>query len=846
MRKFQKKQILEIMEGLHALNQKCEEKLAGKDYKSAQTALIDAQEAVIQLGEAIERIENSAEIEAVTYLENYCEEIYQVSTQLEGISSKKAYKNLEVNLIKTENSLRHMPEKTEVVFLPYKASMWDSLESVWRAADADPDCDAYVIPIPYYDKNADGSLGTEHYEGKEYPADVPVTDYRNYDFEKHRPDAVFIHNPYDQYNNVTSIHPFFYARNLKRFTNLLVYIPYYSTSGGMSEAQRQCIVYYYADYIVIQAEKYRKFFDSDLPDEKFLPLGSPKFDRIISVCNNPPEPPASWKEKMAGKKVYFYNTSLGGMLANTASFLKKMEYVFSCFADRQDACLIWRPHPLLESAFDSMRSEYRPDYEALKKYFIVSGFGIYDDTPNITDTVALCDAYIGDMISSVASIFGVAGKPVFLLNNEIHSVPKKDDWRGEVIKDCLPYYSDEWMITQGNKLYHAPECGNKYTYEYYCDLSDYAYGNYYSFVVSIQGKDYVCPANAQDILIVSEGKIKKKIALKHCMESAGAFCGAIACGEYLFLIPNFYPAIVRYNTVNGEIDYLEEDLDIFIKIVQGERRVGGFCVHNGCLYLASPADNQVLMVHAKTGRAEIMTVSTENSCGCAVLCFDGTDLWLLPYSGNVIIRWNPETGEVHEYPDCPQGIQCRNPWTGQICMENPFVYAAFYNNDVYFLPCWGDMYIKLDKVSGEMVEWEPPFAQLHNYKNGYFTNTGKSYLIRPIENTDGKVYRIGLGYDRKIYDVNFETGEYQEVPIEFSMEELQQNEVGFWEHSEWQAYACQENVFNSLPDFLDGNITGNPFDRERAIHAHEKIAANIDGTSGIKIYDFIRNKLLVQ
>ena len=41
----------------------------------------------------------------------------------------------------------------EAIFLPYKASMWDSLESVWKAADADPECDAYVIPIPYYDKN---------------------------------------------------------------------------------------------------------------------------------------------------------------------------------------------------------------------------------------------------------------------------------------------------------------------------------------------------------------------------------------------------------------------------------------------------------------------------------------------------------------------------------------------------------------------------------------------------------------------------------------------------------------------------------------------------------------------
>ena len=38
-----------------------------------------------------------------------------------------------------------MKVRKEVVFLPYKASMWDSLESVWKAAEEDPDCVAYVF-----------------------------------------------------------------------------------------------------------------------------------------------------------------------------------------------------------------------------------------------------------------------------------------------------------------------------------------------------------------------------------------------------------------------------------------------------------------------------------------------------------------------------------------------------------------------------------------------------------------------------------------------------------------------------------------------------------------------------
>ena len=121
---------------------------------------------------------------------------------------------------------RDVVERKEIVFMPYKASMWDSLESVWKAADADPECDAYVVPIPYYDRNPDHSFGEFHYEGGEYPDYVPVTHYNNYDISKRRPDVIYIHNPYDDCNYVTSVDPRFYSRELKKYTDKLVYIPY--------------------------------------------------------------------------------------------------------------------------------------------------------------------------------------------------------------------------------------------------------------------------------------------------------------------------------------------------------------------------------------------------------------------------------------------------------------------------------------------------------------------------------------------------------------------------------------------------------------------------------------------
>lgn len=62
--------------------------------------------------------------------------------QMETISAQKACKRLESALIRAENAVDHVPVRKEVVFLPYKANMWDSLESVYLAAREDENCDA--------------------------------------------------------------------------------------------------------------------------------------------------------------------------------------------------------------------------------------------------------------------------------------------------------------------------------------------------------------------------------------------------------------------------------------------------------------------------------------------------------------------------------------------------------------------------------------------------------------------------------------------------------------------------------------------------------------------------------
>ncbi|MDR2731692.1 MAG: hypothetical protein LBB36_00560, partial [Fibromonadaceae bacterium] len=149
--------------------------------------------------------------------------------------------------------------KLEVLFLPYKASRWDSLESVYLAAAEDPDCEALVMPIPYYDKK-DGKLTEMHWEIS-YPKGIPLIDYRKYSVEECRPDIVFIHNPYDDRNIVTSVHPDYFSQKLRNLTKCLVYVPYFVGSGkGMQEhfcTLPGCI---FAHRVIVQTEQEKEIY----------------------------------------------------------------------------------------------------------------------------------------------------------------------------------------------------------------------------------------------------------------------------------------------------------------------------------------------------------------------------------------------------------------------------------------------------------------------------------------------------------------------------------------------------------------------------------------------------------
>ncbi len=846
MRKQQKQKAEELVRQMEEAHDQLKKYIEQGSILSAMELLEECQNSGITLGTLIENTEGEAH-PTVSLLEEYCELAYQIHEQLtekKEMNTNKTYKLLRQKLIKVSNSLKNdVRIRIEVAFFPYKASMWDSLESVYLAAKEDSDCDAYCVPIPYYDMNSDRSFGQMHYEGGEYPDGIEITDWQEYDFEERKPDVIFIHNIYDNYNLVTSVHPRYYSGNLKRYTERLVYIPYYMTSGGMSEGQGFCPSYMNADYIVIQSPKIRKFFDARIPDKKFLPFGSPKADRVIRKCQNPPAPPKEWNlsdaqlEKMSEKKVYFYNTSIGGMLADTENFLKKMRYVFKCFEGRENACILWRPHPLLEATFRSMRSEYEQEFYKLKKYFVEKEIGILDTTADIEDAIALSDAYIGDAGTSVTALFGVAGKPVFILNNKIQDKPDEDGWKKEFDAGFNYFEQDRFVITQGNKLYVSKPY--QYDYHYFCDLSkDMCWGEY-STVYEINGKWYVCPANAQNILVIGKEGVEKKIELQKRIKKGKAFKGACKYKQYLLLVPLEYPCIVRYDTVAEELQYFDNHTDVlWTEKSDGQLRAGAVWIYQDSIYIFSTVDNKVCRIYIDSGEMESIEIPIQSRCGCvAVYEYEG-ELWLMPYRGKVIVRWNFLTGETREYNSFPDNFICTNPVDGRECEERLFNLPAISGEYLYLIPNWSNMYLKLNINTGEFTTWKPPFEKKAEEMSAYLNGT-----FGWQESKKGKTsFKFYLSSDQRsyIYNINLETNKYEEIPICFDVDELRENEPGFCEYSETLRYACIENCFNTLEKFLMGETVGNQFSKEKQRVIYEEIIADCNGGCGERVHEFIK------
>ena len=284
---------LETWAYLEQKNKKIFENFMAGEFATCLQLMGQMQEEAIAFGNAIE-VKCGEGSETVSYLEKYCEALYHSYQALEkalplqekakekkgpaGDFPAALWTDLQNIVQKPSSYLKKVKLAIEkelkrvVLFLPTRVEQLKSFLPLYEALSQMEDVDCKIMPIPYFDRLGTGELSDMHYEGEELRKQCSVTDYKDYDFASERPDCVVMHSPYDEFNQVLSVDPFFFSKNLKKYTNKLVYIPAFVTDeidpkneeDGKAFGNMDFYVtvpgLFHADFTIVQSENMKKAY----------------------------------------------------------------------------------------------------------------------------------------------------------------------------------------------------------------------------------------------------------------------------------------------------------------------------------------------------------------------------------------------------------------------------------------------------------------------------------------------------------------------------------------------------------------------------------------------------------
>lgn len=326
--------------------------------------------------------------------------------------------------------------KRTVLFLPFKAKYWSTMEPFWRKEKED--CDVIVAAIPYIHCGFLGDILDIKSDIDNFPAEINTIDAMNLNIKELHPDAIYIQNACDKYGKTIIVHPDYFSDKLYRCTEQLIYVPWFVTDDFDKSEERSymnmdsyCTMpgLVYADETYVQSEIMRNTYIEKLCEwsgedtkqiweEKLFvnPYGvatKEKKDIII---------PDTWKECLSDKhkKIIVYGISAGSFEENGKLLVDKIRKSLEIFAQNKDdiAVIIYQDAFSKEFCMNLDVSIWQ-EYEQIVEEYVNNGVGILcredEATMSKEDLVILADAYYGDT-GLLAHEFTEAKKPVMIQN----------------------------------------------------------------------------------------------------------------------------------------------------------------------------------------------------------------------------------------------------------------------------------------------------------------------------------------------------------------------------------------------------------------------------------------------
>ena len=418
---------------------------SGLSYEDIITYLSELQNNIVSFGTLTESIKGE-DCKTVKLLEQYLEVIYKVAKYVqkfdEGISyeasAESKYAECDEGVKDTFASISEaidseIVNRRSVLFLPVKAKHFSSMRMAYEMEAATPDTDVYVMPLPYYYKEYDGSFKDEmHIDTEEFiKANIPVTDYSRFDLSLLCPEKIYINSAYDEYNMAVSVDTRFYARNVKKYTEKLIYIPYFKLME-FDRANYPCwynMQYYctvpgvvMADKVYVQSENTRKAYIDKLNewvgDEKYTDIWEQKIDVYNESCEKHSEDEL---RDAGSKKTIVWFVSAGSLAEFGDRYIEKAYRnldVFALSKDKLKVLLI--SEPFLDEMIKTYSDELYKKWTGFIDEFNRSGIGevVSQVEEKSVEALLKANAYYGDP-SYICKDFILMKKPVMLQNVEV-------------------------------------------------------------------------------------------------------------------------------------------------------------------------------------------------------------------------------------------------------------------------------------------------------------------------------------------------------------------------------------------------------------------------------------------
>lgn len=274
-----------------------------------------------------------------------------------------------------------------IAFLPYKRSMWNSMESVYEECKA-AGAMAYCIPIPYYRLKGHKEIERIDSDQELFENAVETTILKKVAW-----DFVVIHYPYDNNNLVTRMLPTYHTAELRNYGKV-VYIPYSCTNMRQLRVQPGIAN---ADYVFLGSDAEAMSFIHEWKNMgvnfngRVFGYGSPKMDAM---------------QKLDSGFTTLVINSLGPFLATP---MKRIGIYRDAIQEEiQNKMVIFRPHPLLRQTIKALRPDVEYEYNRFLEWVKQIG-GIVDESEDLERALANADYLISDP-SSVLEMWASTGR----------------------------------------------------------------------------------------------------------------------------------------------------------------------------------------------------------------------------------------------------------------------------------------------------------------------------------------------------------------------------------------------------------------------------------------------------